>query len=133
MADIAQLFIDALGTDQVLSGDRIGDDYDRDEALTASPVHPEAVLLPRDTSDVVVAVGVAAEHGIPLTARGAGTGLSGGCRATAGGAVVSFERMDAVLEVDARELRRRRPTGCPARPARRGAGPPRPRLPGLPR
>jgi glycolate oxidase len=101
MADIAQLFIDALGASQVLSGERLGDDYDRDEALTAPPVHPEAVVLPRDTADVVTAVAVAAEHSIPLTARGAGTGLSGGCRTVPGGAVLSFERMDEVLEIDA--------------------------------
>jgi glycolate oxidase len=100
MADIAQLFIDALGAEQVLAGERLSDDYDRDEALTAAPVHPEAVVLPRDTADVVVAVGVAAEHGIPVTARGAGTGLSGGCRATEGGVVLSFERMDEILEID---------------------------------
>jgi glycolate oxidase len=100
MADIAKLFTDRLGADAVLTGDDIAEDYDGDEALTATPVHPAAVILPTGTADVVATVAVAAEHGIPITARGAGTGLSGGCRAVEGGVVVSFARMTEILEVD---------------------------------
>jgi glycolate oxidase len=100
MADIAALFIDRLGSDKVLQGDAISDDYDGDEALTAEPVRPAAVVRPASTADVVAAVEVAAAHDVPLTARGAGTGLSGGCRAVPGGVIVSFERMDQIVEVD---------------------------------
>ena len=42
----------------------------------------------------------AREHAIALTARGSGTGLSGACIPVAGGAVVSFERMSQILEID---------------------------------
>jgi glycolate oxidase len=100
MADIAQIFIDALGADAVLAGDALADDYDGDEALTATPIRPEAVVLPRSTADVVNTVTLAAAHGVPLTARGSGTGLSGACRSAPGGVVVSFERMAAVIEID---------------------------------
>ncbi len=39
---------------------------------------PDGVVLPRSVDDVVAAVQLCAEHGVPLTARGAGTGLTGG-------------------------------------------------------
>ena len=39
---------------------------------------PDAVVLPRSVDDVVAAVRLCGEHGVPLTARGAGTGLTGG-------------------------------------------------------
>jgi len=43
---------------------------------------------------------MAAEHGVPVTARGAGTGLSGASIPLPGGIVISFERMAALLEID---------------------------------
>ncbi|MCH7954094.1 MAG: FAD-binding oxidoreductase, partial [Chloroflexi bacterium] len=39
---------------------------------------PEAVVLPETTAEVAAAIRVAKRHGVPVTARGAGTGLSGG-------------------------------------------------------
>ncbi|MCX6029891.1 MAG: FAD-binding protein [Chloroflexi bacterium] len=61
---------------------------------------PMAVVFPRTTDDVVHIVKWAAEHGIPLVARGAGTGLSGGAVAERGGVIVAFSRMNRVLELD---------------------------------
>ena len=43
---------------------------------------------------------LAAEHRVPVTPRGSGTGLSGACVPTRGGIVVSFEQMNRVLEID---------------------------------
>lgn len=39
---------------------------------------PDGVILPRTINDVVTTVRLCRKHGIPLTARGAGTGLAGG-------------------------------------------------------
>ena len=39
---------------------------------------PDAVVLPETTEQVASAVRIARAHGLPVTARGAGTGLSGG-------------------------------------------------------
>jgi D-lactate dehydrogenase (cytochrome) len=61
---------------------------------------PQAVALPRSPEDVVRLVRWAAEHGMPLVARGAGTGLSGGAVPSQGGLVLSFSRMKEVLELD---------------------------------
>jgi len=61
---------------------------------------PEGVVFPRSASDVARLVRWAGEHGVPLIARGAGTGLSGGAVADRGGIIVEFSRMNAVLEID---------------------------------
>jgi glycolate oxidase subunit GlcD len=62
---------------------------------------PEAVVLPRSAEDVVRLMRWAAEYEVPLVARGAGTGLSGGAVADRGGVIVAFSHMDHILEVDA--------------------------------
>ena len=100
MADVAEVLAGAVKPEQVLTGDRIGDDYFRDEALGVTPQAPAAVVRPESTDDVAAVLRVAAEHGIPVTARGSGTGLSGAAVPVAGGIVVSFERMARILEID---------------------------------
>jgi D-lactate dehydrogenase (cytochrome) len=61
---------------------------------------PQAAAFPRSLEDVVAVVRWVAERGLPLVARGAGTGLSGGAVPSQGGLVLSFSRMDRVLEFD---------------------------------
>ncbi|MGH3823254.1 MAG: FAD-binding and (Fe-S)-binding domain-containing protein [Pseudonocardiaceae bacterium] len=62
-------------------------------------VPPRAVVLPRSTEDVVAAMGVCRDYGVPLTARGAGTSIAG--NAIGPGVVLDFSRhLDAVLELD---------------------------------
>ena len=100
MPDVGRVLSDLLPPDRLLMGDRVADDYARDEALTASPVVPAAVVLPESTEDVVAVLRAANEHGIPVTARGSGTGLSGAAVPRPDGIVVSFERMNRVVEID---------------------------------
>jgi glycolate oxidase len=100
IADIAGLFSPLVGPGGVLTGDAVKDDYSHDEALTATPQAPAAVVLPTSTDEVAAILRTADEHGVPVTARGAGTGMSGACIPEPGGIVVSFERMNHVLEVD---------------------------------
>lgn len=61
---------------------------------------PAIVVFPRTTDDVVFITRKAAEFGVPLVGRGAGTGLSGGSIPRSGGIVVSFSRMNRILEID---------------------------------
>lgn len=58
------------------------------------------VVLARTVDDVVLAVRWAAAHGQPLVARGAGTGLSGGAVAEAGGLILSLARMKQIVTLD---------------------------------
>jgi len=57
-------------------------------------------VRPANTAEVARIVALAAEAGVPLTARGSGTGLSGACTPVEGGIVVSFERMNDIIEID---------------------------------
>lgn len=100
MGDIDQRLAGLLGADRVVAGDAIGDDYGHDEALTATAHLPEVVVRPETTDDVAAVVSLAAELGVPVTARGSGTGLSGACIPRHGGILVSFERMQRILEID---------------------------------
>jgi glycolate oxidase len=61
---------------------------------------PSVVVLPQSTHDVSAVVKIARDCGEPIVARGAGTGLCGGAVPTAGGIVLSFARMNRMLEFD---------------------------------
>jgi len=61
---------------------------------------PDAVVWPRSTDEVSAVVRAAAEVSIPVVARGAGTGYTGGSVPVSGGIVLSFERMNRVLSID---------------------------------
>src|SRR3978361_1993731 len=61
---------------------------------------PDVVVFPRTTEEVVGLVKIAAEYNLPLVGRGARTGLSGGPIALSGGMMISFSRMNKILEID---------------------------------
>jgi D-lactate dehydrogenase (quinone) len=88
----------ALPADQLLTepGDcwPYGYDNSRQQAL------PEAVVFASDAEQVRRVVALAYEHRTPLVARGRGTGTTGATVPVSGGVVLSFERMDRILEVD---------------------------------
>jgi glycolate oxidase len=65
---------------------------------------PEVVIKPRTTQEVSAIMKVCNEHLIPVTPRGAGTGLSGGALPHKGGVLLSMERMNSILEIDERNL-----------------------------
>jgi glycolate oxidase len=100
MADLYDRLVELLGAQQVAAGDAISDDYSHDEALTAEHHAPDVVVWPRSTDDVSAVVRIAAELGVPVTARGSGTGLSGACIPREGGIVLAFERMADIIEID---------------------------------
>jgi glycolate oxidase len=90
----------AVPPERVLTGERIGEHHCRDEALGVAPQRPMAVVEPLTTSEVATVLRIANDHGIPVTARGSGTGLSGAAVPQPDGIVVSFERMNRIIEVD---------------------------------
>ena len=57
-------------------------------------------MFPQSTEEVVAIVKLANETRLPIVGRGAGTGLSGGAIARAGGIIISFARMNRILEID---------------------------------
>jgi FAD/FMN-containing dehydrogenase/Fe-S oxidoreductase len=85
-----------------IGGDIYFDDQTRLQYSTAACIYrvfPTAIVMPRDGDDVCQTVRVAREMGIPVTARGAGAGLTGGCLGT--GIIIDFSRyMNHILSID---------------------------------
>lgn len=61
---------------------------------------PHVVIKPNTTSDISKVLAFCNEHKIPVTPRGAGTGLSGGSIPVKGGISLSMEKFDRILEID---------------------------------
>ena len=89
---------------RVFSGDDIISDYDHDEMTEYGHYLPEAVLQALTAEEICEVLKYCNERRIPVTPRGAGTGLCGGCVAIYGGVVLSTEKMKKVIEVDTRNM-----------------------------
>lgn len=74
--------------------------YSADASRAIPEGLPVGVLAARSTEDVVAGVRWAARHQVPVSVRGAGTGLAGGAVAYNDGLVISLARMDAILSID---------------------------------
>jgi glycolate oxidase len=83
----------------VLASDAALFTYEAD-SLVIEKFRPEVVALPTSTEDVASVVRWARRHGVPVTPRGAGTGLAGGCTCEQGGVSLSLNRMGRVLRLD---------------------------------
>lgn len=79
----------------------------RTHATDQGPVtdyhEPAVVVWAESIADVQAVVRAAAAHNVPLVARGAGTGVSGGAHATAGSVVLELTRMNTILEINAED------------------------------
>jgi len=75
--------------------------YSHDEVADLDYAHmPEVVVKPRTAEEISAIMKMANEKLIPVTPRGAGSGLSGGAVPAKGGILLSTERMNKVLEID---------------------------------
>jgi len=81
------------------AGDHQPDDL-HDESLHHRAVFPFAVARPRTVEEVRALVRFAHEYSLPITARGSGTGLSGGATPMTNGLVICFDQMNQVLRID---------------------------------
>jgi glycolate oxidase len=70
------------------------------DGLTLFRALADVVVFPRSTEEVAAAVRLANAEGLPFVARGAGTGLAGGCLPAEGGVVIALTRMNRILEID---------------------------------
>jgi glycolate oxidase len=102
---LRERLIEALGSEAVKTAPEDLAVYSFD-AYTEGGL-PSAVVLPRSTRDVAAIVRIARDCNEPIVARGAGTGLCGGAVPTVGGVILSFARMNRVLEFDERNRRAR--------------------------
>ena len=65
---------------------------------------PEVVIKPRTAAEISSIMKICNAHKIPVTPRGAGTGLSGGAIPHLGGVLLSMERLNTIIEIDERNL-----------------------------
>lgn len=100
-----------VGADAVITDPTELATYDCD-AYTIEKALPTVVVLPQTTEQVVQVVRYAAQVGLPIVPRGAGTGLSGGALAVNGGIVLATTRMTRILWVDTRNRRLRAQAGA---------------------
>ena len=97
---LAQQLCDIVGQRRFQYGEQIKEDYAHDEMPIYGKFLPEAVCLAESTEEVSAIMRVCSENKIPVTVRGAGTGLVGGCVPVHGGIVLSTEKMNKILSYD---------------------------------
>ena len=102
-ADILNEFKSIVGEIHVLLDDEALDRYAHDETENLYYL-PDVVIKPRTAQEISGIMKICNGKKIPVTPRGAGTGLSGGALPHLGGVVISTERMNSILEIDERNL-----------------------------
>jgi glycolate oxidase len=99
--EVRQDLTDIVGVDNVISDPEKKVDYGHDEfSLREIAVEPELVLTPTTEFQISEILKIANARRLPVTPRGGGTGLCGGCVPSLGGIVLSLEKMNRILEID---------------------------------
>ncbi len=98
-----ELFKKIVGDGYVFSDAESLNNYAHDETENLHFL-PDIVIKPRSADEISAIMRLCNEHRIPVTPRGAGTGLSGGALPHLGGVLLSMERMNTILEIDERNL-----------------------------
>ena len=79
--------------------------YSHDQVPEEKYAHmPEVAVLPKTAGEISAIMKLANREKIPVTPRGAGSGLSGGAVPVYGGILLSVERMDEIIEIDTQNL-----------------------------
>ena len=90
-----------LGAKNVICDAERMEAYSHDETSAEEYGHmPDVVVTPTSTGQVAAVVKLANRERIPVTPRGAGSGLSGGAIPSLGGISLSLEKMNRVIEID---------------------------------
>ena len=92
-----------VGADYFFTDQESFDKYGSDET---EKLHyaPQVVVKPRKVEEIAALLKICNQYLIPVTPRGAGTGLTGGALPHLGGLVISMERFNSILEIDERNL-----------------------------
>src|SRR5215218_3403866 len=92
-----------VGEQYVFIGKEVLSQYASDET---EDLHfpPDVVIKPETTAEISSILKICHQHKIPVTPRGAGTGLSGGALPHLGGILLSTERLNKIIHIDERNL-----------------------------
>src|SRR6195952_2928433 len=91
------------GDQYVLVDDETLQNYGHDETENLLFL-PEVVIRPRTAQEISAIMKICHQYKIPVTPRGAGTGLSGGALPHLGGVLLSVERLNKIIKIDERNL-----------------------------
>ena len=92
--------LEQVSPGRVNVGQDVNPDYARDEMPIYGTRMPEVAIDALSTEEIAGIVKVCYEHNIPVTTRGAGTGLVGGCTPICGGVVICTAKMNKILSYD---------------------------------
>jgi len=98
-----EAFKKIAGEQNVFVDEEVLYNYSHDETEDLHYI-PDVVIKPRSSEEISAILKICNQHKIPVTPRGAGTGLSGGALPHLGGVLLSLERFNTILEIDERNL-----------------------------
>lgn len=101
--DIVAAIKQIVGDDAVISGHEALEKYSHDETEDLR-YYPEIAVKPGTPQEIAALMKLCNDNLIPVTPRGAGTGLSGGALPVQGGLLISMERFNKVLQIDEQNL-----------------------------
>ena len=101
-SEVIKELIEILGSKNVIYDNvEAMEQYSHDEVAEKSYAHmPEVVVKPSTAEEISKIMKLANKYKIPVTPRGAGSGLSGGAIPVNGGIVLSLEKMNRIIEID---------------------------------
>ena len=102
-ADITYIKEIVKDEERVLTGDFINEEYSHDE-LGGTSSYPDVVVRAKSPEEIAAIMKYAYEHTIPVTPRGAGTGLVGSSVAIEHGIMIDTTLMNHILELDEENL-----------------------------
>ncbi|MCX5741888.1 MAG: FAD-binding protein [Proteobacteria bacterium] len=105
MSDIVGVLERELGSDAIVGpGHERIEDYGRDESPLPEYYPPACAVLCESTAQIAAVLRICLERKVPVTPRGAGSGMCGGALAVEGGIVLSTERMKKIIEISPDDL-----------------------------
>jgi glycolate oxidase len=101
--DYLEQFRNIVGASYVFIDEEVLNQYASDET---EDLHflPDIVIKPASAEEISRILKLCNEYRIPVTPRGAGTGLSGGALPNLGGVLLSIERLNKIIAIDERNL-----------------------------
>lgn len=102
--ELADELCSIVGKARFQYGEQVKEDYSHDEMPIYGKFMPEAVCFPETTEETSAIMKLCRDNTIPVTVRGAGTGLVGGCVPVHGGIVLCTAKMNRILSYDMNNL-----------------------------
>ena len=90
----------AAAPGHLYTGEDVNEDYSHDEMPIYGKQMPDALLMATSTEEIAAVIKICNDNLIPVTPRGAGTGLAGGCVPVLGGVVIDTTKMKKILSYD---------------------------------